>query len=96
MAADRVGRLAAGSPAHLAELFDPFGRACRLLMMCRPWSWTGQGVRPLVPTQSMFRRSLASAWFAFPAGGASDGTRLSPLMPCLSRAVAMRARLSRG
>ena len=26
IAADRVGRLAAGSPAHLAELFDPSGR----------------------------------------------------------------------
>ena len=26
VAVDRVGRLAAGSPAHLAELFDPSGR----------------------------------------------------------------------
>ena len=34
--------------------------------------------------------SFASAWFAFPAGGASDGTRLSRLvLPCLSTGSGM-------
>ena len=63
---------------------------CIILLDASPAGWR---IRKAVErSRRRFRcsASFASAWFAFPAGGASDGTRLSRLvLPCLSTGSGM-------